>query len=85
MRNKSRQEKSEVALWQRRYWEHTIRDGKDFVRHVDYIHVNPVKHGYASKPGNWEWSSYHCYLKQSECWVQKTNPTYMLKSGAARI
>jgi REP-associated tyrosine transposase len=35
----------ELALWQRRYWEHTIRDETDFVRHADYIHYNPVKHG----------------------------------------
>jgi putative transposase len=34
----------ELALWQRRYWEHTIRDDADFARHVDYIHYNPVKH-----------------------------------------
>jgi putative transposase len=37
------------VLWQRRYWEHTIRDDEDFERHVDYIHFNPVKHGLVSR------------------------------------
>jgi putative transposase len=44
-RNKSRMEKGEAAIWQRRYWEHLIRDEVDFHRHMDYIHYNPVKHG----------------------------------------
>ncbi len=71
IRNKSRQEKGKVAIWQRCYWEHTIRDENDFVRHIDYIHINPAKHGYVSKPGDWKWSSYHRYRKQgyySEAW-----------------
>jgi putative transposase len=41
----ARHRNGEIALWQRRYWEHTIRDERDFVRHVDYIHFNPIKHG----------------------------------------
>jgi len=45
----SRQRKKEQAIWQRRFWEHRIRDGRDFEHHVDYIHYNPVKHGYVSK------------------------------------
>ncbi len=52
IRNKSRQEKGEVALGQRRYWEHPIKDGKDFVQQVDDIHVNPVKHGYVRMLGS---------------------------------
>src|SRR5690242_18390177 len=39
----------EHALWQRRFWEHTIRDERDFARHVDYIHFNPVKHGLVAR------------------------------------
>ncbi len=50
IRKQSRQEKREAAVWQRRYWEHMIRDDIDFTRHFDYIHFNPVKHGYVSKP-----------------------------------
>ncbi|CAG0911432.1 unnamed protein product, partial [Cyprideis torosa] len=41
--------KGEIDLWQRRYWEHQIRDERDLQTHVDYIHYNPVKHGYANK------------------------------------
>jgi len=48
--NKSRQSKGERGIWQRRYWEHLIRDDKDYERHVDYIHYNPVKHGYVKRP-----------------------------------
>jgi putative transposase len=43
----------ELALWQRRYWEHTIRDEHDFVRHVDYIHYNPVKHRLVTRVRDW--------------------------------
>jgi len=46
------------GIWQPRFWEHTIRDEEDFRRHVDYIHYNPVKHGYASCPHAWAWSSF---------------------------
>src|ERR1700693_3421109 len=40
----NRRPNGDLALWQRRYWEHTIRDENDFTRHADYIHFNPVKH-----------------------------------------
>src|SRR4051812_35349477 len=49
----SRQRKSERGIWQRRYWEHTIRDERDFIGHVDYIHFNPVKHGYVTCVQDW--------------------------------
>jgi putative transposase len=45
------------VLWQRRYWEHTIRDEDDFARHVDYVHYNPTKHGLAGVPAAWPYSS----------------------------
>ena len=44
-------------IWQRRFWEHTIREEEDFARHVDYIHGNPVKHGYVDTPKEWPYSS----------------------------
>jgi putative transposase len=50
--------KAERGLWQRRYWEHTIRDEADFAAHMDYIHFNPVKHGYASTPAAWPYSTF---------------------------
>ena len=70
-RNLPRRRKGEAAVWQRRYWEHTIKNDADFARHFDYIHFNPVKHGYVSKPLEWKWSSFHRYLNlgyYSEDW-----------------
>jgi len=61
----SRQHKGEQAIWQRRYWEHRIRDEKDFARHVDYIHYNPIKHGYVIRSVDWPYSSIHRYIRQS--------------------
>jgi putative transposase len=50
-------------LWQRRFWEHTIRDAGDFSRHVDYVHYNPVKHGYVANPLDWPHSSLHRFVR----------------------
>jgi putative transposase len=49
----SRAAKGERGIWQRRYWEHTIRDEADFARHVDYVHINPVKHGLVTQLVGW--------------------------------
>jgi putative transposase len=54
----------ELALWQRRYWEHTVRDEEDFARHVDYIHYNPVKHGLVARVRDWPHSSFHLYVRR---------------------
>jgi putative transposase len=56
--------KGEYSLWQRRFWEHTVRDEEDFARHVDYIHYNPVKHGLASQVRDWPYSSFHQYVRR---------------------
>jgi putative transposase len=48
--------------WQRRYWEHTIRDERDFANHIDYIHINPVKHGYVTRASDWPHSSIHRHI-----------------------
>ena len=48
----------EKKIWQRRFWEHVIRNEEDWRRHVDYIHYNPVKHGYAMCPSDWQYSSF---------------------------
>ncbi len=50
--------RGEKALWQRRYWEHLLRDEEDWRRHMDYIHYNPVKHGYTSRPADWPHGSF---------------------------
>lgn len=62
-RSPSRAAKGERGIWQRRYWEHLIRDEQDFARHVDYIHFNPVKHGHAMRAVDWRYSSIHRYIR----------------------
>lgn len=59
----SRISKREQCVWQRRFWEHQIRDEKDFKAHVDYIHYNPVKHGLVKSPKDWLYSSFHREVK----------------------
>jgi putative transposase len=51
--------RGERGIWQRRYWEHTIRDDRDFGVHFDYIHFNPVRHGFVEHPADWPHSSFH--------------------------
>ncbi len=50
--------KHERGIWQRRFWEHAIRDDNDWQRHMDYLHFNPVKHGYVRRVGDWPYSSF---------------------------
>jgi putative transposase len=57
-----RNSKGEAGVWQRRFWEHAIRDEEDLQRHVDYIHFNPVKHGHAKRVGDWPHSSFHRFV-----------------------
>jgi putative transposase len=67
----------ELALWQRRFWEHTIRDERDFERHVDYIHFNPIKHGLVARVRDWRHSSFHRYVRRgilSEDWARDFGP-----------
>jgi putative transposase len=60
--NPSRCRKREQGVWQRRYWEHQIRDDGDFEKHCDYIHWNPVKHGLVSRVADWPYSSFHRFV-----------------------
>jgi putative transposase len=60
----SRVKREEISLWQRRFWEHTIRDEVDLYNLIDYIHYNPVKHGLVGCVREWEDSSFHEYVKQ---------------------
>jgi len=62
----SRKAKGELGVWQRRYFEHTCRDENDLKRCVDYVHVNPLKHGLVEKVCDWPWSSFHRYVDQGE-------------------
>lgn len=60
----SRKLKNERGIWQRRYWEHCIRDEEDYQNHLDYIHFNPVKHGYVQAVKDWPYSSFHQWVKR---------------------
>lgn len=60
----ARQAKRERGIWQRRYWEHLIRDEDDLSRHVDYIHYNPVKHGWVLRAADWPHSTLHGYISR---------------------
>lgn len=62
--SKSILKKNERGIWQRRFWEHTIRDEDDFNRHCDYIHYNPVKHGLVSSPSEWKYSSFMNFVRK---------------------
>jgi putative transposase len=63
-RSASKAAKREKGIWQRRYWEHAIRDDADLERHVDYTHFNPVKHGHVTRVADWPHSSFHRYVER---------------------
>ncbi len=52
----------EKEVWQRRFWEHLINNEEDWRKHMDYIHYNPVKHGWVKSPGEWEHSSFNYWV-----------------------
>lgn len=60
--DESRIRRGELAIWQRRFWEHVIEDEKDLENHIHYIHFNAVKHGYVKRVSDWRWSSFHRYV-----------------------
>src|SRR5882757_2429537 len=63
-RSDSKIARRERGIWQRRYWEHAIRNDADLERHVDYIHFNPVKHGHVTRVADWPHSSFHRYVER---------------------
>jgi len=73
----SMKKKGEIGIWQRRFWEHTISNDKDFINHCDYIHYNPVKHGYAQAPNQWPHSSFQRFVHEGlydEAWGSLQRP-----------
>jgi putative transposase len=79
-RNRSHMDKKEATIWQRRFWEHTIKDEQDYQNHFDYFHYNPVKHGLVKDVSLWAWSSFHRYVSLGvydpgwgDGFAQKTN------------
>jgi putative transposase len=65
-RGSSQAAKREKGIWQRRYWEHQIRDEDDLIRHVDYIYYNPVKHGWVQQVKDWRHSSFHRWVLRGD-------------------
>src|SRR4029077_17804765 len=63
-RSRSKITRREKGIWQRRYWEHAIRDDADLSRHIDYVHFNPVKHRLVTRACDWPHSSFHRYVAQ---------------------
>jgi putative transposase len=62
-RSAVRERRGERGIWQRRFWEHLIRDERDFQTHMDYVHINPVKHGLVSRVQDWPYSTFHLLVK----------------------
>lgn len=63
-RTKVQTKRNERGIWQRRFWEHTITDDRDYAAHIDYIHFNPVKHGWAQTVKDWPYSTFHQWVEK---------------------
>jgi putative transposase len=59
--------RGERGIWQRRFWEHAIRNERDFAAHVDYVHINPVKHGYVVRVQDWPFSTFRRFVEAGIC------------------
>ena len=73
-RSRTRIHRKERGIWQQRFWEHAIRNERDYAAHMDYIHFNPVKHGWVTQVSDWPYSSFHRLVKKA----------FMLEIGQAR-
>lgn len=62
LRSQTRLRHGERGIWQRHYWEHLIRDEEDYRRHMDYVHINPLKHGHVMQVVDWPYSTFHHYV-----------------------
>ena len=62
-RSQTRVARGERGIWQRRFWEHTIRSDADYARHMDYVHFNPVRHGHVTLARDWPYSTFHRLVK----------------------
>jgi len=59
----SRRKHREVTIWQRRFWEHQIKDETEYQVYMDYTHYNPVKHGWVQRVADWPFSTFHRYVQ----------------------
>jgi putative transposase len=62
--SKTKVKRNERGIWQHRFWEHTIHDDRDYQAHMDYLHFNPVKHGFVGSVQEWEYSTFHHLVKK---------------------
>ena len=79
-RSAVRTAKGERGIWQSRFWEHTLRDEADFEAHVDYVHINPVKHGLVGCVADWPYSSFHRAVAEGlypKNWAGKDFPDWL--------
>lgn len=70
--------------WQPRYWEHLLHDEEDWRRHIEYIHYNPVKHGYVQAPKDWPFSSFHRAVRRGwhePSWGESKPPDLPTSTG----
>ena len=82
--NDSRIKHRESTIWQRRYWEHMVRDEEEYHAYMDYTHYNPVKHGLVERVRDWSHSTFHCYVKSGiypEHWGGGLDATSECKFG----
>jgi putative transposase len=77
----SRRRKGERGIWQRRYWEHAIRDERDLAAHVDYVHINPVKHGHVRRASDWPYSSFHRFAREGKLTPDWAADANLVKTG----
>jgi putative transposase len=82
--HRSRMRIRERGIWQRRFWEHQIRDEDDLANHVNYVHINPVKHGHAAYASDWPYSSIHRYIRQGHLSADWACDPAELRSGGER-
>ena len=71
--------KGERGIWQRRFWEHAIRDERELSACIQYIHMNPIKHGYVSAPDAWEHTTFHAWQKRQDDWYSACRHTHSLQ------
>jgi len=77
--SKSKQKYRRRGIWQRRFWEHTLRDQTDYNQHFDYLHYNPIKHGLVKNLSDYPYSSFHRYVNQGvykEDWGMQYEPYF---------
>lgn len=64
LRSETRVRRGERGIWQRRFWEHLIRDEQDLAAHMDYVHINPLKHGLVTRVADWPFSTFHRLVEE---------------------